>query len=111
MTRKEANESTVRRNQMATETIMGFIFGLSLGAIVPTAFALKTVLKSILIETRGFKDIEQRLDNAEREVRRMMAEEKSKQYETEAKDGIMFAVPTGMESPDDWYHAEFGGGK
>lgn len=57
---------------MTTAIIMWFIFGISLGAIIPTVFALKTVFRSILIETRGYKQIEKRLSVTEKEVQEML---------------------------------------
>lgn len=126
---------------MTTNTIIGIIFGFSLGMIVPTGFALKTVLKSMLIEVRGYKQIEERLDKTEKEVRDMLKsvnadvvltcgdcveylhEEDWIQDRQELPYDAMGdysgtsyarstdAVSTGMESPDDWYHDEFGGGQ
>ena len=126
---------------MSTDTVISFIFGMSLGMIAPTVFALKTVLKSILIEIKGYDDINKRLNKAEKEVEQMLKSVNADvvltcgdcvEYLREDdwlrnRQGLPYdamgdysgtsyarpteAVPTGTESPDDWYRAEYGDAK
>ena len=126
---------------MSTNAVISFIFGLSLGMIVPTVFALKTVLKSILIDIKGYDDINKRLNKAEKEVEQMLKSVnadvvltcgecveylREEDWLRDRQDlpydamgdysGTSYArpaeaVPTGTESPDEWYHEEFGGGQ
>ena len=113
------------------DVLMILVLGMAIGGIAPVIFLVKTLCRSLLIHIKGYDEIEERLAAVEEKVRAMI-DENDLEWTEDDCDGIWYRddlpydamgdysrfkwirpVPgeprsTGMESPDDWYHEEFG---